>query len=156
MNLTLSPIEDVIADYGKGRLVIIVDDADRENEGDLAFAAEKVTAEMLAFMMCEGRGLICVSISGELAAHLKLPLQTLNNNSAFNTQFAVSIDHRSVLGKGVTASSRATTIFNLISGSANAEDFISPGHVFPLIANSAGVVGRQGQTEGSFDLARMA
>jgi 3,4-dihydroxy 2-butanone 4-phosphate synthase/GTP cyclohydrolase II len=152
----VDPIEAVIAQFRVGAIVIIIDDADRENEGDLVIATESVTAESLAFMMNEGRGLICVSVSVEVAERLNLPLQVLNNNSPFQTPFAISIDHREVAARGVSAESRAITMRRLIDANAVAEDFVSPGHVFPLIANEAGVMGRQGQTEGAYDLARLA
>ncbi|MBX7144491.1 MAG: GTP cyclohydrolase II [Oligoflexia bacterium] len=148
--------EAVLDDYTKGRAVIILDDADRENEGDIAVAAEFISADLVAFMMREARGLICVSISPSRAAFLNLPLQTSNNQSPFHTAFAVSVDHVSVADCGASAEARARTIRALVDPGAKAEDFVSPGHVFPLIANPTGVLGRQGQTEGSFDLARMA
>jgi 3,4-dihydroxy 2-butanone 4-phosphate synthase/GTP cyclohydrolase II len=154
--LKIDPIEEVILAFSKGEMVIIVDDADRENEGDLVVATEKLTADALAFMMKEGRGLICVTISREVASKVNLPLQVLNNNSPFQTPFAISVDHRSVVPNGVTGSSRVVTMRALLDPNALPEDFVSPGHVFPLIAHDAGVMGRQGQTEGSYDLARLA
>ena len=155
-SLTLDPIEEVIADMRDGRIVLVVDSTDRENEGDLVVATEAVSPEAIAFMMREARGLICVSVSGEVAERLQLPLQVLNNNSPFQTPFAISIDHKDVVPRGVTAESRAVTMRALIDPNARPEDFVSPGHVFPLIANSAGVMGRPGHTEGTFDLARLA
>ena len=152
----LDPIEDVIAHFSSGGMVIIVDDEDRENEGDLVVATEKVTPEALAFMMNHGRGLICVTIGKEIAQKLNLPLQVLYNNSPFQTPFAISVDHISVIPGGVSASARAKTMIALLEPSSVATDFVSPGHVFPLIAHEAGVMGRRGQTEGSFDLARLA
>jgi 3,4-dihydroxy 2-butanone 4-phosphate synthase/GTP cyclohydrolase II len=154
--LRLDPLESVIHAFAQGEMVIIVDDADRENEGDLVVATECVTAEHLAFMMKEGRGLICASISVDTAQRLTLPLQVVNNNSPFQTPFAISIDHKSVVPFGVSASARALTMRALTSPYSTASDFVSPGHVFPLIANEAGVMGRQGQTEGSYDLAKLA
>lgn len=152
----LASISEAIADLKSGKMVIIIDDSKRENEGDLVVATELVTPEILSFMMHQARGMICVSISKPLAEKLKLPLQVLNNNSPFNTPFTVSIDHVSVLGRGMTASGRAETLRHLISEASQAQDFVIPGHVFPLIANPSGVVARQGQTEGSYDLARLA
>jgi len=152
----LSPFPEIVADFQAGKMVIIVDDDDRENEGDLVIATEKISAQAVNFMMQHGRGLICVSISGELARNLKLPLQTAHNNSPYNTQFTISIDHKDSAATGVTAAGRAQTLLKLIEPYARAEDFATPGHVFPLIANERGVVGRQGQTEGSYDLARIA
>lgn len=147
---------DVVADFRAGKPVIMVDDAERENEGDIVLATEAVTADLVNFMLREARGLVCVSVSVELAERLNLPLQVLNNNSPFNTPFTISIDHASVARSGVTAASRALTMQKLLDPAAQPEDFVSPGHVFPLIANPAGVIGRQGQTEGSYDLARIA
>ena len=155
-NVNLSEISEVIADIKAGKMAIIVDHKQRENEGDLVIATEKATPEALSFMMHEARGMVCVSISDELARKLELPLQVLNNNSPFNTPFTVSIDHKSVSGSGMTASSRVRTISSLMNNSTSPEDLVSPGHVFPLIANPLGVLARQGQTEGSFDLARLA
>jgi len=151
-----SPFSEVLADFREGRMIIMVDDAQRENEGDLVVPAACITPEALSFMMHHGRGLICMSIAVETAKRLNLPLQTLVNNSAFQTPFAVSVDHCAVAAFGVTARARAQTIKKLLDEASRAEDFVSPGHVFPLIANPAGVLGRQGQTEGSFDLARIA
>lgn len=156
MSFTIAPFEEVVKRFRAGEMVIIVDDADRENEGDITIATECITPEQVSFMMREARGLICVTISPELAEKLHLPLQVINNNSPFNTPFAVSVDHRSVGGLGVTAAARATTMRKIIELGATMEDFVSPGHVFPLVANPAGVIGRQGQTEGSYDLARIA
>jgi 3,4-dihydroxy 2-butanone 4-phosphate synthase/GTP cyclohydrolase II len=147
---------DVVEAYRQGKQVIIVDAKDRENEGDLAIATEKITAEDVSFMLNEARGLICTSISREVSERLNLPLQVVNNNSPFNTPFAVSVDYREVSGRGVTASARALTMRKMLESDLTSEDFVSPGSVFPLIANPAGVIGRQGQTEGSYDLARIA
>ncbi|MCB0333107.1 MAG: GTP cyclohydrolase II [Bdellovibrionales bacterium] len=155
-SVTLSPVEEVIEDYRAGKIVIIVDDADRENEGDLAVATELVTPEAIAFMIEHGRGLICASISVEQARQLQLPYQVENNNAPLRTAFTTSIDHVDVAYSGITASSRAKTINHLVSEEAKATDFVRPGNVYPLIANPAGVVARQGQTEGSYDLARLA
>ncbi len=154
--VTLSPIEEVIEDYRQGKLVIIVDDADRENEGDLAVATEHVTPESIGFMVEFGRGLICASVSVEQARKLQLPYQVENNNAPLRTAFTTSIDYRDVADTGITASARAKTIKHLVSDEAMATDFVRPGNVYPLIANPAGVVARQGQTEGSYDLARLA
>ncbi|NDC38853.1 MAG: GTP cyclohydrolase II, partial [Proteobacteria bacterium] len=142
--------------YRRGGMVIIADRADRENEGDLVVATECITPEQVAFMMREARGLICVSLSSEVAEQLDLPLQVVNNNSPFGTAFTVSIDHRSVASEGVTAIARAQTMRALVDDAATAEEFISPGNVFPLVANPAGVLGREGQTEGSHDLSQLA
>lgn len=152
----LSSFDEVLRDVQAGKAVIIIDDKNRENEGDIVIAAECVTAEHLSFMMREARGLICVSLSQAVAERLELPLQAINNASQFGTPFTVNVDHHSVADKGVSASARATTIKALIDPKSAANDFVTPGHVFPLVAHPAGVLGRKGQTEGSFDLARLA
>ena len=137
-------------------MVIIVDDANRENEGDLAVAASAVNAEAVNFMSRAGRGLLCISISSDRAQKLDLPLQTADNNSLFGTPFTVSVDHREYAAQGAGAGARAYTMSRLAAADSRADEFVSPGHVFPLIAHPAGVLGRQGQTEGSHDLARIA
>lgn len=152
----LSPLEEILSELRAGKPVLIVDSASRENEGDIMVATDAVTPEAVAFMMEHARGLICVSVSSEVAQRLKLPLQVLNNNSPFQTPFAVSVDLKEVSPRGVTASSRAQTMRALIDPTRTAEDFITPGHVFPLIANDAGVMGRPGHTEGVLDLAKLA
>ncbi|MBX7137955.1 MAG: GTP cyclohydrolase II [Oligoflexia bacterium] len=154
--IELTPIPQVLAEFRAGKCVIIVDDVGRENEGDLVVASEKATPEALAFMLREARGLICVSISSDTAGRLNLPFQTLNNNSQFNTPFTVTTDSLRSVGRGVTAQGRCDTIKHMLEPAATAQDFVSPGHVFPLVANSRGVLGRRGQTEGSYDLARLA
>lgn len=155
-DLVLDSFADILADIRAGKGVIVVDSTDRENEGDIIFATERVTPEIVAFLTREARGLICVSISADVADRLRLPLQVLNNNSPFQTPFAISVDHKDVGVTGVTAEGRATTMRALIESGSQAHHFVSPGHVFPLIANSAGVMGRPGHTEGAFDLARLA
>ncbi len=155
-SLTLTPFHKVIEDYRNGKMVIIVDDPDRENEGDLAFASELVTPEHIAFMMDKARGLICVSISSETARNLKLPLQVLNNNSPYQTAFTVSVDSVACGENAVTAEGRAKTIAKMLKDDATPADFTIPGHIYPLISNANGVVGRRGQTEASSDLARIA
>lgn len=155
-DLVLDNFTDVLADIRAGKGVVVVDNADRENEGDIILATEKATPDMISFLMREARGLICVSIPSDVAERLQLPLQVLNNNSPFQTPFAINIDHKDVGSIGVTAEGRVRTMRALIDPEARASDFVSPGHVFPLIANSAGVMGRPGHTEGAFDLARLA
>src|SRR5262245_60493701 len=139
--ITLAPFSEILDDFRAGKMVIMVDHHERENEGDLIIATEKVDTEAVNFMMREGRGLICVSISSDLAGALNLPLQALNNNSAYQTPFAVSIDHRDVAGRGVTAESRALTMRRMLQNGASAGEFVSPGYVFPLIASPLGVLG---------------
>lgn len=153
---TLAPMSEIIADYQAGKMVIIVDDDNRENEGDLAVATEKVTPEVLSFMMNEGRGLICVSVSCKVAERIKLFPQVNQNNSRYGTAFTATIDHKSVARIGISAGARAESMKRLIDPSASDKDFVTPGNVFPLIANPRGVLGRRGQTEGSYDLARIS
>lgn len=155
-NLPLDPFSDVLAAFQRGEAIILVDDAGRENEGDIVVAAERITPELVAFMMREARGLVCVSLSSERAAELRLPLQTTQNGLPYGTAFAVSVDLAAASSAGVTAESRAATIKALVDTDYLAADFVSPGHVFPLIANQEGVIGRQGHTEGSLDLTRLA
>jgi len=150
------PIEDVIADVAAGRPIVIVDDSDRENEGDIFIAAEKISSEQIAFMMEESKGLICLSLTDERLRHLGISMQVVDNTSHFGTNFTVSIDHKSVGPYGVTASSRAATILAAVDDSAESADFLSPGYVFPLRAVPGGVLRRRGQTEASVDFARIA
>ena len=154
--MPLSKIEDAIADIRDGRMVILVDDEERENEGDLTLAAEFVTPEAINFMARHGRGLICLSITEEKAHSLQLPPMVHDNSSAFGTAFTVSIEARRGVSTGISAHDRATTIRTAISKNARPEDLVRPGHVFPLIARKGGVLVRTGQTEGSVDLARLA
>jgi 3,4-dihydroxy 2-butanone 4-phosphate synthase/GTP cyclohydrolase II len=154
--MPLSKIEDAIADIRDGRMVILVDDEERENEGDLTLAAEFVTPEAINFMARHGRGLICLSITEEKAHSLQLPPMVQDNSSAFGTAFTVSIEARRGVSTGISAQDRATTIRTAIAKNARPEDLVRPGHVFPLIARKGGVLVRTGQTEGSVDLARLA
>jgi len=154
--MPLSTIEEAIADIRDGRMVILVDDEDRENEGDLTLAAEFVTPEAINFMARHGRGLICLSITEEKAQELQLPPMVHDNSSAFGTAFTVSIEARRGVSTGISAHDRATTIRTAIAENAKSEDLVRPGHVFPIIARKGGVLVRTGQTEGSVDLARLA
>ncbi len=154
--MPLSTIEDAIADIRAGKMVILVDDEDRENEGDLTLAAEYVTPDAINFMARHGRGLICLSITEEKAEALHLPPMVHENSSAFGTAFTVSIEARRGVSTGISAQDRATTIRTAISEDAKSEDLVRPGHVFPIIARKGGVLVRTGQTEGSVDLARLA
>ncbi|WP_321405054.1 bifunctional 3,4-dihydroxy-2-butanone-4-phosphate synthase/GTP cyclohydrolase II [Maridesulfovibrio sp.] len=149
-------IEEAIEDLREGKMVIMVDDEDRENEGDLVCAAEKVTPEIINFMATHGRGLICLAMSGEMVDHLKLPLMAQSNGSQFGTNFTVSIEAREGVTTGISAADRATTILAAVKDGAEPEDIVSPGHIFPLRAKDGGVLVRAGQTEGSVDLARLA
>jgi len=149
-------IEAALEDIRQGKMVILVDDEDRENEGDLTTAAEKVTPEAINFMAKYGRGLICLSLTDERLNELRLPMMVSENTSRFQTAFTVSIDARKGVSTGISASDRATTILTAMDENTQPEDLVSPGHVFPLRASPGGVLVRTGQTEGSVDLARLA
>ncbi|MEW6109243.1 MAG: bifunctional 3,4-dihydroxy-2-butanone-4-phosphate synthase/GTP cyclohydrolase II [Nitrospirota bacterium] len=149
-------IDEAIEDITKGKMVILVDDEDRENEGDLCMAAEKITPEAINFMAKFGRGLICLSLRPERIHELKLPMMTDENTSAFGTAFTVSIEAKKGVTTGISAADRATTILTAINPETKAEDIAKPGHVFPLKAKPGGVLQRAGQTEGSVDMARLA
>jgi 3,4-dihydroxy 2-butanone 4-phosphate synthase/GTP cyclohydrolase II len=154
--MRLHSIEEIIQDIRDGRMVVIMDDEDRENEGDLAMAAELVTPEAINFMAREGRGLICLSLTEDRADLLDLPLMVQDNTSSFGTAFTVSIEARRGVTTGISAKDRATTIKVAIADETTARDLARPGHVFPLRAKKGGVLVRAGQTEGSVDLARIA
>ncbi len=149
-------IDAAIDAIAKGRMVILVDDEDRENEGDLCMAAEKVTPEAINFMAKHGRGLICLSLTPERVEELKLPMMTSENTSTFCTAFTVSIEAKKGVTTGISAADRALTIRTAIDPKAQPEDLVRPGHVFPLRARRGGVLQRAGQTEGSVDLARLS
>lgn len=155
---SLDPIEQAIAAIAAGRPVVVVDDEDRENEGDLVIAAEKATPEIVAFMMSECRGLICAPMEGDELDRLRLPQMVDDNTESMKTAFTVSVDASAVHGvsTGISASDRATTLQLLASGEAGADDFVRPGHIFPLRARPGGVLARNGHTEAAVDLARLA
>lgn len=152
----ISTIKEAIEDIQKGKMVILVDDEDRENEGDLCMAAEYITPEIISFMATYGRGLICLSLSNEIADKLNLHLMVNDNKSRFGTAFTVSIEATRGVTTGISAHDRATTILTAIADEAKPGDLVSPGHVFPIRARKGGVLVRTGQTEGSVDLARLA
>jgi 3,4-dihydroxy 2-butanone 4-phosphate synthase/GTP cyclohydrolase II len=152
----INTIEEALDEIRQGRMVILVDDEDRENEGDLTMAAEKVTPEAINFMAKYGRGLICLSLTEERLNELRLPMMVSDNTSRFQTAFTVSIDARKGVTTGISASDRAATILTAIDDSTTSEDLVSPGHIFPLRARTGGVLVRTGQTEGSVDLARLS
>lgn len=154
--MALLTIEEAIKEIRAGRMVILVDDEDRENEGDLTMAAEKITPEAVNFMAKYGRGLICLSMTGEKVDSLDLPLMVDNNTSQFHTGFTVSIEARCGVTTGISAGDRATTILAAVAEDAKPEDLVRPGHIFPLRARDGGVMVRSGQTEGSVDLSRLA
>ena len=149
-------IEEAIEEIRAGRMVILVDDEDRENEGDLCMAAEKVTADAINFMAMYGRGLICMPMTADKIDTLELPLMVDNNTSPYGTGFTISIEARCGVSTGISAADRATTIQTAVADDATPRDLVRPGHVFPLRARDGGVMVRAGQTEGSVDLARLA
>ncbi|MFE6001145.1 bifunctional 3,4-dihydroxy-2-butanone-4-phosphate synthase/GTP cyclohydrolase II [Streptomyces sp. NPDC056454] len=157
-DLTLDPVEQAIRDIAAGRPVVVVDDEDRENEGDLVIAAEMATPEIVAFMMSECRGLICAPMESDELERLELPQMVADNTESMQTAFTVSVDASAAHGitTGISAADRATTLRMLAGGTAGPGDFVRPGHVFPLRARSGGVLVRNGHTEAAVDLARLA
>ncbi len=154
--MPLARIEEAIEDIRQGRMVILVDDEDRENEGDLTLAAEHVTPEAINFMARHGRGLICLSLTQAKAEQLQLAPMVRENTSPLGTAFTISIEAREGVSTGISAFDRSHTIRTAFAEQARSEDLLHPGHVFPLIARNGGVLSRTGQTEGSVDLARLA
>jgi 3,4-dihydroxy-2-butanone 4-phosphate synthase len=152
----LSDIEDVVIAMSRGEMVVVVDDENRENEGDIIVAAEHATNDVINFMITQGRGLVCVALPGSRAAELELPYMVARNEDHLGTAFTVSVDGTPLTGvtTGISASDRATTVKLLIEGTAG--DLQRPGHIFPLIAREGGVLERQGHTEAAVDLARLA
>lgn len=149
-------VEKAIEDLKAGKMIILVDDEDRENEGDLVVAAEKTTPEIINFMARHARGLICLAMTEEFTKKLDLPLMVNDNTSRFHTGFTVSIDAKNGTTTGISAKDRAVTVLAAIADNAKPEDLVRPGHIFPLQAKEGGVLVRTGQTEGSVDLARIA
>ena len=154
--MPVSTIREAIEDIKNGKMVILCDNEDRENEGDLTMAAEKITPEAINFMAKYGRGLICLSLTEEHVETLKIPLMVEDNTSAFQTAFTVSIDAKEGTTTGISAEDRATTVLTAIADDVKPEDLARPGHIFPLRSKDGGVLSRTGQTEGSVDLARLA
>ncbi len=154
--MPIATIPEALDDIRQGKMVILVDDEDRENEGDLCMASEKVTPEAVNFMATHGRGLICLSLTPDVVDQLRLPLMVLKNRSRFETGFTISIEARNGVTTGISAADRAHTILTAVADDAKPEDLVSPGHIFPLRAKEGGVLSRTGQTEGSVDLARLA
>ncbi len=154
--MPLSTIDDAVEEIRNGRMIIIVDDEDRENEGDLVCAAELVTPEIISFMAIHGRGLICLPLTEERCDELQLHPQTVDNTSSMGTAFTISIEARSGVTTGISAADRAKTILTAVDPSSTAADLARPGHVFPLRAKRGGVLVRVGQTEASVDIARIA
>ena len=154
--MPIATIDEVLEDMRKGKMIILVDDEDRENEGDLTIAAEMVTPETINFMAKYGRGLICLALEPPLVEKLKLVQMVTDNRSPFQTAFTVSIEAAQGVTTGISAADRAHTILTAIADDAKPEDLVQPGHIFPLRARRGGVLFRTGQTEGSVDLARLA
>lgn len=154
--MAIARIEEALDDLKDGKMIILVDDEDRENEGDLTMAAEKVTPEAINFMAKYGRGLICLALAPEIIERLKLPLMVYDNRSTYKTAFTVSIEAHQGVTTGISAADRAHTILTAVADEARPEDLVQPGHVFPLRARRGGVLFRTGQTEGSVDLAKLA
>lgn len=152
----ISDVRELASELAAGRMVILMDDEDRENEGDLVAAAEHVTPDQINFMLKHARGLVCMPTTEERLARLGLRMMVADNASPFGTAFTISIDARSSRGRGITAAGRAETIRRAADPDADAGDFLVPGHVFPLRARAGGVLVRTGQTEGAIDLCRMA
>jgi 3,4-dihydroxy 2-butanone 4-phosphate synthase / GTP cyclohydrolase II len=154
--MSLASIEDAARDIRDGKMIIIVDDEDRENEGDLVCAAEKVTPEIISFMAIHGRGLICMPLTEERCDELQLPPQTADNTSSMGTAFTISIEAREGVTTGISAADRARTILTAVDPNSRASDLARPGHIFPLRAKRGGVLVRVGQTEASIDIAKIA
>ena len=154
--MKLNSIEEIIDDIRLGKMVILMDDEDRENEGDLIIAAERVRTEDVNFMATNARGLICLTLTGERCKHLKLPLMVDDNNTPYSTNFTVSIEAASGVTTGISAADRARTIQVAVARDSEPEDIVQPGHIFPIMAQPGGVLRRAGHTEAGCDLARLA
>ncbi len=154
--MSLNSTEEIIADIQAGRMVIIMDDEDRENEGDLVMAAEKVSAQDINFMSMHGRGLICLTLTREHCRQLRLPLMVSQNDAPHRTNFTVSIEAAEGVTTGISAADRARTVQAAVAPDARPEDLVQPGHIFPLMAQGGGVIARAGHTEAGCDLARLA
>ncbi|MCB9991620.1 MAG: 3,4-dihydroxy-2-butanone-4-phosphate synthase [Rhodospirillales bacterium] len=152
----LSDIETVIEEARQGRMVILVDDEDRENEGDLFIPADAVTPEIINFMTMYGRGLVCLAMAGEMIDRLELPMMVTRNTSRFQTAFTVSIEAREGVTTGISAADRAHTIRTAVNPAGRPDDLATPGHIFPLRAVDGGVLNRIGHTEATVDIARLA
>ena len=154
--MTIARIEDAIEAISRGEMVIVVDDEDRENEGDVIAASDSITPQQIAFMMNHARGLICVAMPGERLDALDIPLMVSRNTESLKTAFTVSVDYIPGTTTGISAADRAKTVRALVSEDSRPEDFARPGHIFPLRANPQGVLGRTGHTEAAVDLCRLA
>lgn len=154
--MNIDPIEEVLADYRQGKMVIMVDDEDRENEGDFLIAADCITDDHINFMATHGRGLICLTITEERSRQLGLSLMASHNNARFSTAFTVSIEAAEGVTTGISAQDRATTIRAAVKRNASEADIVTPGHIFPITARQGGVMTRAGHTEAGCDMARLA
>lgn len=154
--MTIAKIEDAIVAISRGEMVIVVDDEDRENEGDIIAASDSITPQQIAFMMNHARGLICVAMPGERLDALDIPLMVPRNTESMKTAFTVSVDYIPGTTTGISAADRASTVRALVSEVSRPDDFARPGHIFPLRANPEGVLGRTGHTEAAVDLCRLA
>ncbi|MCL6653178.1 3,4-dihydroxy-2-butanone-4-phosphate synthase [Agrobacterium rubi] len=154
--MTISKIDDAIDAIARGEMIIVVDDEDRENEGDIIVASDSITAQHVTFMMNHARGLICVAMPGERLDELDIPLMVPRNTEFHKTAFTVSVDYIPGTTTGISASDRAKTVRALVAPDTKPDDFARPGHIFPLRANSLGVLGRTGHTEAAVDLCRLA
>ena len=154
--MTIAKIEDAIEAISRGEMVIVVDDEDRENEGDIIAASDSITPQQIAFMMNHARGLVCVAMPGERLDTLDIPLMVSRNTESLKTAFTVSVDYIPGTTTGISAADRAKTVRALVSEGSRPEDFARPGHIFPLRANPQGVLGRTGHTEAAVDLCRLA
>ncbi|MDR6820142.1 3,4-dihydroxy 2-butanone 4-phosphate synthase [Neorhizobium sp. 2083] len=154
--MAISKIEDAVAAIRRGEIVVVVDDRDRENEGDLVIASEAITPQAIAFMMNYARGLICVAMEGERLDKLDIPLMVPRNTEVLKTAFTVSVDSIRNTTTGISAADRAETVRALVSDGSRPDDFARPGHIFPLRAHPNGVLSRPGHTEAAVDLARLA
>ena len=153
--MVFSKIEEAINDIKRGKMVIVVDDENRENEGDVVIAAEKATGNKINFMISHGKGLVCMPIIGERLDELEIP-QMVNHNNITRCKFALSVDHKTKTTTGISPSDRAATILSMINPASKPEDFLKPGHLFPLRYHEGGVLERRGHTEASVDLAKLA
>ena len=154
--LSVNSIEEVLEDFSQGKMVILVDDEDRENEGDLVIAAECITPEAINFMALHGRGLICLTLEQSRCQQLKLPLMVNNNNERYSTNFTVSIEAATGVTTGISAADRATTVLAAVKPDAKPESIVMPGHIFPVMAQPGGVLSRAGHTEAGVDMSRIS
>ena len=154
--MALDKIEELISDIAQGKMVVLMDDEDRENEGDLVMAASMVRPEDINFMITHARGLVCLALTEDKCSQLDLPLMVEHNQAQFKTNFTLSIDAKDGISTGISAADRASTILKTVAEDARPEDLVRPGHIFPLMAKQGGVLARAGHTEAGVDLARLA